>query len=117
MELKIEVGKKYKLRGGNTARCVCTDMAGDFPVVMVVTDTKSKQELVVVTRNDGRVQRAQVGDHGYDVIEEYKEPRVLYAIYNSNTGEFCGVRTDLKAVEAVKSIYPYYNIVEFVEKM
>lgn len=116
MELKIEVGKKYKLRGGNTARCVCTDMAGDFPVVMVVTDTKSKQELVVVTRNDGRVQRAQVGDHGYDVISEYKEPRTLYALFTPS-GEYRMSATTPKLRDSYLKAYGNHTVVEFVEKM
>jgi hypothetical protein len=40
--MKIEVGKRYKLRNGLVGRCICTDRIGTYPVCMLILNGDSE---------------------------------------------------------------------------
>jgi len=66
MEKKFDITKPVQTRNGLKVRILCTDRAGDFPVVGLVKDgqTESTQSW----RLNGRFTTSNVVDHSWDLV-------------------------------------------------
>jgi hypothetical protein len=66
--MKIEVGKRYKLRNGLVGRCVCVDAKGMYPVICLVPTNTGNDEPCGFMAS-GQFDSDSEG--GYDIISEY----------------------------------------------
>lgn len=59
--------KPVQTRDGRKARILCTDVAGQFPIVAVIT-TDADKETVETFRSNGRYNVRDEHEHGYDLF-------------------------------------------------
>jgi hypothetical protein len=112
MEIKFEVGKKYKLRRGTTARCICVDRKEQRSVVLL--ETAGEVEVIFAVDAEGKVWTGKNGT--YDVIAEHKEPRVLYSFFNRD-GRYQISTSEKDDLSWYKEHRPSWTCVIMVEKL
>jgi hypothetical protein len=61
-DLKFEVGKLYKTRGGEVRRVVCVDAPGEHPVVSVRVSVNSSPYPIAMHLSDGRLSGCEGSD-------------------------------------------------------
>lgn len=82
-DLKLEVGKLYKTRGGQVRRVVCVDVPGEHPLISVARSDFDTAFITMNHHSDGSV--ADTRESGFDLIAEHREPREWEIITAHNT--------------------------------
>lgn len=95
--MKIEPGKSYKTRGGQKVRIVCTDVKCLTYQILGLLASEDGEVVESFTR-DGRFHEGVEGSDA-DIIGEWQEPLVLYAVLDEfgNWLETCDLAADAQS--------------------
>lgn len=113
-KLKLEVGKTYLNRRGESVRIICTDADRKYPVVgLRRVDTK---EIVMAYTAEGRFCMGEGGQN--DLVKEKKEPRVIYVNeYSDGAWGACYHETVGSAKATAGGVTTFIRTVKFVEEV